>query len=169
MTYFKTLLLATTALTFTFCGGNKPKPEPVVEPEPVVVVPEGPSAEEILRREIQELSQQIASQVVYFEFNQAGLDAENRAALSRISNLLQTPAGAYLSILAEGHTDAVGSEEYNLALGERRAQIVKEYLAQSGANDSDLSTISFGEEKLAVGSLEKEPKNRRVTFNVSVK
>jgi peptidoglycan-associated lipoprotein len=67
-------------------------------------------------------------------------------------------------ITLEGHTDERGGREYNLALGQRRAEAVRRALVLSGANDSQLEAISFGKEKPAVvGSTEAAmEKNRRV-------
>jgi len=71
-------------------------------------------------------------------------------------------------ILVEGHTDERGTNEYNLALGDRRANAVKDYLVSLGVSSSRIETISYGEEKpLCMGSDEEcWQKNRRAHFVV---
>ena len=74
-----------------------------------------------------------------------------------------------LQVLIEGHCDERGTDEYNLALGERRALAVRRYLVALGISADRLHTISYGEEKPAVlGSDEAAwSKNRRAEFKVS--
>ena len=71
-------------------------------------------------------------------------------------------------VVIEGHCDERGTEEYNIALGERRANSAKKYLINLGVNPSQLSTISFGEEKPADPGHNEEAwaKNRRDEFVV---
>ena len=71
----------------------------------------------------------------------------------------------------EGHCDERGTVEYNLALGERRAQSVKSYLVNLGVTDARLSTISYGEEKPASEGHDEGAwvKNRRAAFVLTVK
>jgi peptidoglycan-associated lipoprotein len=80
---------------------------------------------------------------------------------------MKSTQGAVVQV--EGHCDERGSIEYNLALGERRAQSVKNYLTQLGIEASRLSTISYGEEKPAVDGHDEAAweKNRRAEFTLS--
>lgn len=84
--------------------------------------------------------------VFYFEFDQAVLKPEARTALEGHAERLRT-SGA--SVLLEGHTDERGTTEYNLALGERRAQAVRDFLILQGVNASSIEIVSYGEEKPA--------------------
>lgn len=98
---------------------------------------------------------------VYFAFDSFSLDSVAQGTLDRQAALLLKSGGVNVNI--EGHTDERGTREYNLALGERRATAVKDYLVAYGINPSRIRTISYGEERPAVvGSNEAAwAKNRR--------
>jgi peptidoglycan-associated lipoprotein len=100
------------------------------------------------------------AKVFYFEFDQATLTSEARAALIAHSEYIK---GASVSVRLEGHADERGSREYNMALGERRANAVRDFLVLQGVS-SNIETVSFGEEQPAqVGSDESAwSQNRRV-------
>lgn len=104
---------------------------------------------------------QDAATVFYFGFDESTLDPEARAALRiHAENLRQNPEQVRL----EGHTDERGSREYNMALGERRANAVRDFLVLQGVDSSLIETVSYGEERPAVmGSYEGAwEQNRRV-------
>jgi peptidoglycan-associated lipoprotein len=82
---------------------------------------------------------------VYFAYNQYNLDSEAKAALD--ANLQKIKEAGDMKIRIEGNCDERGSAEYNLALGERRANAVKKYLVSRGLKKSKVSTISFGKER----------------------
>lgn len=84
--------------------------------------------------------------VFYFEFDKSLLNADARAALNiHAERLRSNPRPVRL----EGHADERGTREYNMALGERRANAVKEYLVLQGVDGSYLEAISYGEERPA--------------------
>ncbi|MBT5331759.1 MAG: OmpA family protein [Porticoccaceae bacterium] len=85
--------------------------------------------------------------VLYFGFDQSTLTPQSRAALTRIAAALRTSTG---NVRLEGHADERGSREYNIALGERRANAVSDFLVLQGVSASRLETISYGEERPAV-------------------
>ncbi|TNF35956.1 MAG: peptidoglycan-associated lipoprotein Pal [Gammaproteobacteria bacterium] len=99
--------------------------------------------------------------VFYFDFDKATLNADVRSDLDKHAKRLNNNS---ISIRLEGHADERGTREYNLALGERRAKAVANYLAIQGVNNSRIQTISYGEEKpVAFGSDEASwAQNRRV-------
>lgn len=101
------------------------------------------------------------SNVVYFEFDKYDLTAESRAVLLAHSDKLK---GGSASVRLEGHADERGSREYNMALGEKRANAVRDFLVTQGVSGSSLEVVSFGEEQPAVvGSDETSwAQNRRV-------
>ena len=102
-----------------------------------------------------------ADTTFYFEFDSANLTAEARAALLiHAENLKSAPR----SVRLEGHADERGSREYNMALGERRANAVRDFLVLQGVGAYNLETISYGEEQpVDSGSYESAwSKNRRV-------
>jgi peptidoglycan-associated lipoprotein len=85
---------------------------------------------------------------VFFGFDQFDLSPEARATLDRQAGWLNQYRGVTVSV--EGHADERGTREYNLALGERRANAVKNYLVARGVDPSRVSTISYGKERPAV-------------------
>jgi len=88
---------------------------------------------------------------VFFDFDMFTLDDEDRATLDKQAAWLKSNPS--VSIAVEGHADERGTREYNLALGERRANSVKDYLISLGVNPVRLKTISYGKERpVAVGS-----------------
>lgn len=107
------------------------------------------------------VSEQTLSNVVYFDFDQYALTAESRAVLLAHADKLK---GASVAVRLEGHADERGSREYNMALGEKRANAVRDFLVTQGVSGSSLEVISFGEEQpVATGSDEASwAQNRRV-------
>ena len=102
--------------------------------------------------------------VIYFDFDQAVLlPAARSLLLAHSERLRNSDASARL----EGHADERGSREYNMALGERRANAVRDFLVLQGVSRSNLEVISYGEERpLALGSGESSwSKNRRVEID----
>jgi peptidoglycan-associated lipoprotein len=99
--------------------------------------------------------------VVYFDFDQYTLTAESRAVLLAHADKLK---GASVAVRLEGHADERGSREYNMALGEKRANAVRDFFVTQGVNGSSLEVVSFGEEQpVATGSDESSyAQNRRV-------
>lgn len=98
---------------------------------------------------------------VYFGYDQSSLTAQERSELKKIGAALKTLNTANISI--EGHCDERGSNEYNLALGDRRARAVYDYLTNLGVDPSQLDTTSFGEERPAMTGMNEDAwsKNRR--------
>ncbi|MCJ2179716.1 peptidoglycan-associated lipoprotein Pal, partial [Novosphingobium album (ex Hu et al. 2023)] len=104
---------------------------------------------------------------IYFDTDKYDIDSMDQAALTRQAQWLMQYPGKRASI--EGHCDERGTREYNLALGERRANAAKNYLVSLGVDASRLSTISYGKERpVALGSNEEAwAQNRRaVTITV---
>ncbi len=107
------------------------------------------------------------AEVVYFEYDDSTLTNEGMAQLEALAKYMKVNPKSKLSI--EGHCDDRGSVEYNLALGQRRSDAVKKYLATVGIEDSRLATVSFGEEKPQDAGQGEEhwSKNRRAEFSFS--
>ncbi len=101
---------------------------------------------------------------IYFEYDSFSLNSSSKEALQMGAQWLKSNAAQKVQI--EGHCDERGTTEYNLALGERRASSVRDYLSSQGVSASQLSTISYGEERpIAMGSDESAwAKNRRAEF-----
>jgi peptidoglycan-associated lipoprotein len=104
---------------------------------------------------------------IHFEYDQAALTDEGRGILEKHALWLQAHRDAKVTL--EGHCDERGTVEYNLALGDRRAQNAREYLVHLGVAANRLGAISFGKEKpLDMGHDEAAwARNRRVHFRVS--
>ena len=85
---------------------------------------------------------------VLFDYDSSKLDSSAKILLDAQSRFLR--ANTDLNFIVEGHCDERGTREYNLALGEKRAQAVKNYLTQMGVPASRVTTISFGKERPAV-------------------
>jgi peptidoglycan-associated lipoprotein len=105
--------------------------------------------------------------VVLFDYDQSDIRSDARAALDAKIPILQ--ANPNVAIRIAGHTDERGSDEYNLALGQRRAAAAKRYLVERGIADARIETISYGEERpVAQGSEEGAwSQNRRAEFEIT--
>ena len=104
---------------------------------------------------------------VFFDFDRYDLKPEGRSTVEALAAWLNSFPAVTLTL--EGHADERGTREYHLALGERRANAVKDYLIALGINAGRLTTISYGEERPAVpGSYEEAwAQNRRSQFVVN--
>lgn len=104
---------------------------------------------------------------IFFAFDRSDLNADSRATLEKLASWMTTYQN--VTITLEGHCDERGTREYNLALGERRADAARDYLVALGVDGGRLSTISYGKERPAVlGSNEESwAQNRRDVFVVN--
>ena len=107
-------------------------------------------------------------QPVYFKFDQSNILTTEYAKLDEIVKFLQSRKDA--GVVIEGNCDARGSEEYNRALGERRAISAQEYLQASGIDASRMKTISYGKDRPAVpGDSEDAYRQNRRDYFIAVK
>ncbi len=111
------------------------------------------------------VSSDVDLQAVYFEFDRSNVRADARPVLRSNGDQLRR-AGSRVRL--EGYCDERGDEEYNLALGERRANSVKRYLENLGVDGSQMRTLSYGEAKPAVAGHSEDAwkYNRRVEFHL---
>jgi peptidoglycan-associated lipoprotein len=118
--------------------------------------------EERLQKEIRAFE----SENIYFDFDKADLKPEAKAVLKKKAQWLLD--NAQFSVRIEGHCDERGTNEYNLALGERRANTAKAYMIALGVSEKRLSSVTYGEERPAdQGHNEKAwAKNRRDEFSL---
>ncbi|MBV5337032.1 MAG: peptidoglycan-associated lipoprotein Pal [Deltaproteobacteria bacterium] len=133
--------------------------EPVKQAEPAKVEPAQQEASAA------KASEAVALETVYFDFDKSDLRQDARDALSKNAEaLLKKVADAKIQVA--GHCDERGSDEYNLALGDRRAKSVAKYLTTLGIKADRISTISYGKEKPAVQGNDEAAwsKNRRAEF-----
>src|SRR3546814_7948221 len=111
----------------------------------------------------------VSSDRIFFDFDQYNVDAEDQATLRSQAQWLQrNPA---VRVTLEGHADERGTRDSNIALGERRANAAKNYLASLGIDPSRLNVISYGKERpAALGSNEEAwAQNRRAVTVVIVR
>tara|TARA_B000000475_G_scaffold50205_1_gene38891 strand:- start:111 stop:530 length:420 start_codon:yes stop_codon:yes gene_type:complete len=106
-----------------------------------------------------------ANATVYFEFDRSNLTSKSIQTLKSVVNALNDNSSIKISLA--GHADERGTREYNLALGQRRAEAVADYLALNGINSSRITVKSYGEERPKETSQDEESfaKNRRVEIN----
>ncbi|MBU3947321.1 MAG: peptidoglycan-associated lipoprotein Pal [Proteobacteria bacterium] len=107
----------------------------------------GPTAQERMAMEKAEAMQALVNEDVRFDFDSAALNERAQEILKKKATYLEKYSAAYVTVTIEGHCDDRGTNEYNLALGEKRAQSAKNFLVNLGIASSRLKTISYGEEK----------------------
>ena len=152
------------AVIVLFGCGKKPVPTAEIDrttPRETVQPPAQPETPEV-REDRLAWKSQVSD--VFFDYDKAELRGDARAVLQEDARILKENPDARITL--EGHCDERGTEEYNLALGQRRAEVVKAYLVDLGVAASRLSTISYGEEKpFSQGHDESAwSQNRRVHF-----
>ncbi|HEV7367037.1 MAG TPA: peptidoglycan-associated lipoprotein Pal [Gemmatimonadales bacterium] len=176
------LMLLTAAAFAVACGGKsapeQPAPEPTPAPAPEQAAPQpvDDSAErdrlekERMAREAAEKNRTVAADLasmINFDYDQAAVRPADQATLDRKAVILIANSGVKIRIA--GHADERGSDEYNLALGNRRAAAAKRYLENKGVDASRIDVISYGEERpLNPGNDETAyAQNRRDEFEVT--
>jgi len=90
----------------------------------------------------------LAVRIIYFEYDSSDIKSEDRATVEAHAAYLVANPNTNMTL--EGHADERGSREYNLALGERRAQTVKRQMTLLGASPNQIRTVSYGEERPAI-------------------
>lgn len=144
MVVMKNVLLVVLFGVLAACGSNKSKEtapvEPVIDQAPAISsgIDDASTVETTIDTSVQ------LDTVFYFEYDQSSLTSSARAALDAQASALRNGSS---SIRLEGHADERGSREYNLALGERRAKAVADYLAIQGVSRSRIEVVSYGEER----------------------
>lgn len=161
----KIFLLALFLSVFlTGCGEKAPKPEQSM------TATEGLGPAESLDTEATEAAITMEGRTsgpmlpVYFAFDSAGIEGDQVPRIEKNASFLKE--NKTFQVRIEGNCDPRGTREYNLALGERRAQSAKKYLVNLGVDGNQLSTISWGEEKLLLYGHDELSwaQNRRVDF-----
>jgi peptidoglycan-associated lipoprotein len=123
-----------------------PAPEPVQEPAPAPQPPpEPPSDFDDQGNPLDPSTRRPLSRTFYFDYDRAVLKPADLAALEIHAKLLRSNSDR--SVVLEGHCDERGTREYNLALGERRADSVRSFLISSGVSARQIETVSYGEER----------------------
>ena len=130
-----------------------------------IVTPVNPSGnlseQQLLEQQLQQLRQE---QTVFFKFDNSEIQPEYQAMLEAHAAYLRDDQS--IRVIVEGHADERGTPEYNIALGERRANAVAQYLQALGVPSNQLSIVGYGEEKpLVLGHTDADySKNRRAVL-----
>lgn len=185
----KLFVLAAGVLVAAACGGSQPEPE---TPAPVAIdstaikeqmrrdsiaaaeraraEAERRAAEERAMAAAALLTTQLTGELhdmINFDFDRSDIRMEDEANLDRKAAIMTANAAVRLRIA--GHADERGSDEYNLALGNRRAESAKRYLVNNGVNASRINIVSFGEERPLDPASNEDAwtKNRRDEFELT--
>ncbi len=181
---------------FVACSKKKPPVNPVVKEEPAAEPAEAPAVDsaaierakadslekarleserleaerlEAERARVEKLINELMSDDVYFDFDKSELTDKAKEILTQVGDILLKESR--FVIVVEGHTDARGTEDYNMTLGSKRAMKVKEFLLAYGVSADRMETVSYGKEKpkAAGDSEEAYAQNRRANFKVNIK
>jgi len=143
-----------------------PTPTPPEEvQQPAAPAVNDPAEDPLLSSDMQVINEELRrrgfSPDIYFDYDESTLTDDTRDKLSRNADLLKS--SPQFSVTIEGHADERGTNEYNLALGERRANAVRDYLSSLGVAGDRLRTLSYGEERPVCTSNEEScwSQNRR--------
>jgi peptidoglycan-associated lipoprotein len=146
---FKLLSVIALSMLAVACS-DKPKDSAAVDNNSQVVTPPGgggsTTTTAITPGSLADFQKNVGDRI-FFDYDKSDLSPDARATLSRQAAWLKQ---FHVSLVVEGHCDERGTREYNLALGERRANAVKNFLVAQGVPASGLSTISYGKERPAV-------------------
>ena len=139
-------------------AAEAPPPPPVVAQ---AAPPVADAADQNKADDTAELKRILSGPIAHFEFDQAQLTSESRQKLQTLATAMKAHPAARIRIA--GNCDELGTTEYNLALGQRRAEVARKYLVELGVADTRVETISYGEERpVASGhDAESHAQNRR--------
>lgn len=145
--------------------GCKKKPTPVETPIAVPPAPAPPPAAAPVPQPVVDMVKNF--QRVYFDFDSASLSSDSKSALAENASIMQ--ANTDIKVELQGHADERGTTDYNLALGQRRADAVRRYLSAQGIAGSRVTVVSYGEEKPLDDSSSEGAwtKNRRAEFRIT--
>ena len=104
--------------------------------------------------------------VVYFDFDKSSINSQEKLKVVDQALVIKQ---SNVSVVVEGHTDYLGTSEYNLALGERRANSTKSLLVKQGVDTNKIKVVSYGKDKPVDSALSDEArsKNRRTQTNIN--
>jgi peptidoglycan-associated lipoprotein len=157
------LLAAPLALLAAACAHEEKQVQAPAPPPPIVAQAQ-PAPAEASPGEVADtaaLKQLLSGPIAYFDFDRTDLTPDDRAKLQALAQALRAHPGARIRIA--GNTDEIGTEEYNMALGQRRADVARTYLITLGITPGRIDTVSYGENRPAVpgGDAAARAKNRR--------
>lgn len=155
----KNAMLAGAAAAMLIVGGCAKKAPKDLPPPPTCCGPE--DSDRVIPGSQRDFVANVSADRIFFDFDQYNVDAEDMAVLQSQAAWLARNPGVRVTL--EGHADERGTRDYNIGLGERRANSAKNYLATLGVDPGRISVISYGKERpAAVGSDDAAyAKNRR--------
>lgn len=138
-------------------------------PPPATTPPPSDVSASPLEEEIAVLNQKGYLSSAYFDYDQADLRDDARTALAANAEWLKKYPT--IQVLIEGHCDERGTSEYNLALGDKRANAAKDYIESLGVDSSRVRTVSYGKERPQCSASTEEcwQQNRRANFVITAK
>ncbi|MEZ5465955.1 MAG: peptidoglycan-associated lipoprotein Pal [Lysobacteraceae bacterium] len=139
------LMAAALSLTLVACAKKVKEEPPVVDNTPPPVVETAPVDDGRYDPSDLDTDSCLRQRVVYFDFDQSSIRPEFQEIMACHAKYLQDRPSARITL--EGHADERGTREYNLGLGERRGNAVSDALSASGGSASQLTTVSYGEER----------------------
>ncbi len=145
------------------CSHAQPAPEPAVTTQPAATPAPAP-AQPPPQPEAAAPPVVVPTDSIYFDFDKADIKPESEGFLEKLGSILANYPDLHVRI--EGNCDERGSEEYNIALGQKRADAAKNYLVRMGARRDQLSTVSYGEDRPRATGHDEEAwrQNRRDDF-----
>ncbi len=165
MSIYKTFAIALLSAVLAGCAGST-----VPDPEPTDTTygddggadSSGAGGDDLGGGEFFEDTDEALGTVIYFDFDSSEVRGQDQDLVS--AHAIALNQNSFGSVRLEGHADERGSREYNIGLGERRAQAVRQMLMIQGVSASQIQTVSFGEERpQSMGSSESDyAQNRRV-------
>jgi len=167
----KMLILSVAAASLAVAGCAKKAPA-TLPPEPVGTYDDTGTGDGVITNAPVPGSQadflaRVSSDTVYFDTDRFDIDGEDRVILQSQAEWLRQYPNVRLTV--EGHADERGTRDYNIALGERRANAAKNYLATLGVDPSRISVVSYGKERpVALGSNESAWAQNRRAVTVTV-
>ena len=186
--FFKVALMGTAVALFAWgCSKEKPEtdPQPKTAEAPVdsslnldALIADTLSADSLARLEaerleaerarLEEMINRIMVEDVYCDYDRSDLTENAKRLLAQVAEILVNETRFIVTV--EGHTDARGTEDYNISLGARRSTVVRDFLIAYGVDGNRLMSVSYGKERPKVlGSDESAySKNRRAHFRVSI-
>lgn len=170
-TSVRTLVLAFCCVAFVGCAKKeevRPTP-PAPQPPPAAPVETAAAGDNWTDVTLLDRKECLRARTAYFDYDQANVRGEAQEMIRCHARWLQNNPGARMTL--EGHADERGSREYNLGLGERRGNAVRDLLLANGARSGQLNVVSYGEERPTCTETSEScwAKNRRTEIVYTVK
>ena len=165
MSYRLIGITAIVALGLAGCASTSKESAAPTPAIPNVKAASGPSQSELDARQFKEAADKLASSSIFFAYDSFAIKPEYNTLLQQQAEVLKHYSKVNVSL--EGNTDERGSSEYNLALGQKRAEAVRNALVILGVPDTKIEAVSFGKEKPKATCPEEKcwSQNRRVDFS----